>query len=401
MNFFIKLIFLLLPIFSFCQNDAYDLLEKAENSMKSPEKALEYISMSEKLFLMSNNNMGLLEVENLRVKLYKRMGDKQNTYISLKELERLSLELNNIEKQLNAYKTIFEFFSELEMYDSALVYSEKIKILGEKHGLSEDKTNLNGYLGAFYLKLKKYDVSKEYLLKSIKLKGEQNKAGPYSDLGNNYFYMQMYDSALHYYTLAHENALKYNDTLGMAYTLNNIGLYYKVKKDYEKAIKYFNEAIFYDELIKNRYGIINSNSNIAQVYFLQGNYKKAIEICLTYYNEAKENEMLILQSELNKVLAESYENLKNYEKSITYYKELLDLKDTLSQSKFKMLSSDFDYKLRILQNQINFDSSNDSFWSNFCAISMSLNLILLLFIIYVIYKKNPHFRNYFSDNESS
>ncbi len=390
MNFLIHLLIILIPLHSYCQNDAYELLNKAQLSKSDPDKALELLAMAQKLFLMSGNKNGLLEVENLKITIYIIKGHKQNTYLALKELEKLSTELNNVQKKLVSYKNLFEFFIDLEMYDSALVYNEKIKYLGEKHGLSEDITNVNGYLGGFYSKLKKYDTAKEYFLKSLKLKADKNKTSLFSDLGNTYYYLQNYDSAFYYYNLANEQAKKFQDTLGIAYTLNNIGLYYKAKRNYEQALNLFNESIYYYEILNNRYGIINTNSNIAQVLFLQNQYQDAINIASQYLQEAKENERFELVSELSKVLAESYENLKNFEKCVTYYKEYIASKDTLFQSKFKMLNSDYDYKFRILESDKKDEIDDDSFnyWIIICVISILINVIIVLFV-YVLYKKNP------------
>ncbi len=390
MNFLLFLLIILFPFHSYCQNEAYELLQKARASASNPDKALEYLEMSQKLFLMSGNRNGLLEVEDLKILIYSRKGNKQNSYLALKELEKLSTELNNVQKKLKSYKSLFEFFIDLEMYDSALVYNEKIKYLGEKHGLSEDITSVNGYLGGFYSKLKKFDIAKEYLLKSLELRADNNKTALFSELGNTYYYLHNYDSAFYFYNLANEQAKKSHDTLGIAYTLNNIGLYYKAKKNYDQALKLFDESIYYYEIINNRYGIINTNSNIAQVLFLQKKYQNAINIASQYYQEVKENERFELLSELSKVLAESYENLKNFEKSVIYYKENIAAKDTMFHSKFKMLNSDYDYKLRILQNGKYFENDNDTLnlWIIFCVISVLINLILAL-LVYVFYKKNP------------
>jgi len=386
MNTFYKLL-LFIPFQLYCQKEAYELLEKAKLSLKDPDKSMEFLIMAQKSFLITGNQTGLMEVENLKVEIYDRKGDKHNKYWALKELEKYAIALNSIEKQLKSYKILFEFFISLEMYDSALIYNEKIKYLGEKHGFSEDITNVNGYLGSFYTKLKKYELAKEYLLKSLQLKADKNKTALLSELGNNYYYLQKYDSAFYYYTLANEKANFFKDTLGIAYTLNNLGLYYKAKGDFSTAINYFQNAIIFYQNINNRYGIINSHSNIAQIYFLEKKYSAAIEICLKFYQEAKENESYELIFELSKVLAESYEKLKNYEKSVIYYKEFIIAKDSIFQSKFKMLNSDYEHKLLILQNkkEHNWKDFIDIWFYLFVLIFL-ISILLVIFIIWITKK---------------
>jgi tetratricopeptide (TPR) repeat protein len=230
-------------------------------------------------------------------------------------------------------------------------------------------------------------LAKEYLLKSLQLKADKNKTALLSELGNNYYYLQKYDSAFYYYTLANEKANFFKDTLGIAYTLNNLGLYYKAKGDFSTAIHYFQNAIIFYQNINNRYGIINSHSNIAQIYFLEKKYFAAIEICLKFYQEAKENESYELIFELSKVLAESYEKIKNYEKSVIYYKEFIIAKDSIFQSKFKMLNSDYEHKLLILQNK------KENNWKDFIDIWFYLfvlifliSILLVIFIIWITKK---------------
>jgi hypothetical protein len=135
MNTFYKLL-LFIPFQLYCQKEAYELLEKAKLSLKDLDKSMEFLIMAQKSFLITGNQTGLMEVENLKVEIYDRKGDKHNKYFALKELEKYAIALNSIEKQLKSYKILFEFFINLEMYDSALIYNEKIKYLGEKHGFS-------------------------------------------------------------------------------------------------------------------------------------------------------------------------------------------------------------------------------------------------------------------------
>lgn len=388
MNFLLFLLFFCTAWVLYGQKDAYELLKKAGLNKNNPDKALEILGMSEKLFLMSDNKNGLLEIEKLKAELHDIKGNKTEVYISLKQLEKLSNQLNNIQTQITSYKLLFDFFIRLEMFDSALVYCDKIEKLGQEQGLSEDITNLNGYLGSFYIKLKNYAAAKEYLLKSLKLKSKSNyNTGLYSDIGNTYYYLNYFDSAYYYYEKGYQLAKNYKDTMGMAYTLNNKGLYYKSIQNFEKAIQHFNQAIDFYEVVNNRYGIMNSFSNIAQVYILQKQFQKAIEIALLYFQEAKENELYELVVEFSKILAESYEKIHNYEKSVLYYKELLISSDTIFQKKFKMLTYDYNHKLKIFQQKLMDNDTYKEFNLWFFLFWVLLVLNILFIFLYVFRKK--------------
>jgi len=172
---FIILFLILVPIKIFSQQDAYELLAKAKSVYKNnSQKSEEYLNLADKIFLMNGNKNGLMETQSLRIEIYQGNGKKQELYLALKELEKLSNEQKNLQNLVKTYKNLFDFFMEIEIYDTALYNIQKLKYLGEKLGFSEDITNVYGYLGSFYSKLKKYDLSKDYLLKSLELKADKS-----------------------------------------------------------------------------------------------------------------------------------------------------------------------------------------------------------------------------------
>ena len=61
----------------------------------------------------------------------------------------------------------------------------------------------------------------------------------------------------------------------MSYTLGNIGLMYKDKKEYKKAISFLKEAlsIFEEQNYKNEIGF--ANTALGEVYLLQKKYQQA------------------------------------------------------------------------------------------------------------------------------
>ncbi|MDF2966160.1 MAG: hypothetical protein K0Q51_1548, partial [Rickettsiaceae bacterium] len=133
-----------------------------------------------------------------------------------------------------------------------------------------------------------------------------------------------------YYLL--ENIYKDNlDQPEIAAILNNLGLAYTDKGNYEQAIECYNKSLFINlknyQLNPDNYGVAINSCNLAKVYGHMGDYEKAIE----YYNGALDiflkdynksfifDKIGIIMSSLGVI----YRNKGEYEKAIQYHKVAL------------------------------------------------------------------------------
>ncbi len=93
---------------------------------------------------------------------------------------------------------------------------------------------------------------------------------------------------------------------------------------------------------------------------------------------------------MSKVLAESYEKISNYEKSIIYYKELISARDSLHQNQIKIMNANHDFKIRMIENKNHLNNNLDSnrFWMILTFMALFLNMVLII-LIYVLHKRNP------------
>ncbi|WP_088243909.1 tetratricopeptide repeat protein [Calothrix rhizosoleniae] len=64
--------------------------------------------------------------------------------------------------------------------------------------------------------------------------------------------------------------------LGVANSLNNLGLAYRNLGDYKKAIDYHQQSLKIDKEIGNRLGVANSLGNLGNTYHSLGDYKKPL-----------------------------------------------------------------------------------------------------------------------------
>ncbi|OFX82330.1 MAG: hypothetical protein A2W99_09770 [Bacteroidetes bacterium GWF2_33_16] len=154
---------------------------------------------------------------------------------------------------------------------------------------------------------------------------------------------------------------------GEAESQRMIGVYYRIKSDYNQALINFNYSIKLDLETGNKKGIANANNNIGSIYYSQGDYSKAHEyfnksfeianelgdktLISNYYNnigiiyrhqgnypkalESYQNSLRIDEETGNKTgLANSYNNIAiiyrhqgDFSKALEYYQKSLQIKE--------------------------------------------------------------------------
>ena len=177
----------------------------------------------------------------------------------------------------------------------------------------------NFCLGASYLQVGELKLAVEYLKRAESLTSDKNHLSAiYNLLGQASYRMDDLDLALYYYSkkLAIDRELGKKE--GEATALNNIAEIYRKKRDYNKALEYYQQALNLGKDDKNKATVYN---NIAFVYSAKGDYNKAIE----YFQKAIElgervgDYREVAGRYLN--LGNTYIKVKNYELAEKYLTE--------------------------------------------------------------------------------
>lgn len=239
--------------------------------------------------------------------------------------------------------------------------------IGDKKGVA----NIYSNLGAIYFNQSDAPNALEYYLKSLKISEELNDslriATACINIGAVYFDTPAtHDKALKYYLRAIPIAealgdldaigtstsnigeiymVRNQDSLALIYfekslkalegsenipyTLNNIGKIYAKHADYDRAIKYHNEAYTISEKLDAKLDMTQSLLGLAATYQKKGDYKLAI----TTYRKV---ETLARSLEAYKQLREAYEGLavcyskqSDFGNAFKYQSLLVGVKDTL------------------------------------------------------------------------
>lgn len=224
----------------------------------------------------------------------------------------------------------------LAEFKKAEAYCRKaIQIYEKKNGLSFlSKTDSLGYADALtqistvLTEVGDYDGAIDYSHKSKAIyeqilddkdDKDDKLATPLYNLGNNYLGKKMPDEALPFL----QRALEFDEKAGalewIADDLDNIGLAYFLKKEYPRAIMYYDQAIE-----KYRQSIGESHSYMAHVYWLKGDCLSDMEKkeeALNYFQKA----LSIMQevwgerhpetAKAYRKLAQSYARKGNFERA--------------------------------------------------------------------------------------
>jgi len=141
--------------------------------------------------------------------------------------------------------------------------------------------------------------------------------------GYYYYLVGQYDKAIKYYEEALATFKKLGQESSVAILLSNIGLVYKSWGQYDKAIKYYEEALATFKKLGQEGSVAASLSNIGNACYSWGQYDKALE----YYEEGlvidkrlgKEDRIATFLNNIGGV----YSDWGQYDKALEYHEEAL------------------------------------------------------------------------------
>lgn len=140
-----------------------------------------------------------------------------------------------------------------------------------------------------------------------------------------------------------ERSLVLNNQLGnkngQNLTHNYLGILYSEVKNYNKSTKHFQATVVYARQKKDKPGEISALINMAQVYLAQQKFTKTIETTQLALTLSKELNNLENTRLCYGLLAESYQGLKNSEKSLYYFGEFSALDKHIKAQEIKRIQN--------------------------------------------------------------
>ena len=235
-------------------------------------------------------------------------------------------------------------------YSSALqAFQQSLKLqleLDNKTGIA----NAHNLIGVIRKEQEDYDDALKHYHEALSifeiLNDSFGVAKLYNNIGEVYYRLDEFDIALNY----HQNCLKYDINLNSSensksIALANIGRDFLKLKDYEKALNALNQSLELRMSIGNEYPISNSLIRIADTYFEMKDYDKAEENAVKSLAFAKQAGVVVESMHASKLLSDIYNIKKDPLKSLIYYKDYIELRDSVNDVKQRELNFDLQNKL--------------------------------------------------------
>lgn len=174
--------------------------------------------------------------------------------------------------------------------DSALIYGQQLKEMAIKENYPLGEAISEEILGLYNeLVLGNYETASSHYFAGIDICEKNNleyKANLYKSLGAMFHTSDNYQKAIKYFTIAHDLAMEYNDSLLVKKCLINLGSSNSSLKNFQVAASYMEKSLDYP--IAPYYDYV-TYANLGHLYIKQGLYEKALPILLKSVEQSPEN----------------------------------------------------------------------------------------------------------------
>lgn len=270
----------------------------------------------------------------------------------------------NIQNNLGAI-----YFNQGEDTKANEYYFNALKTAEEIHDTLRIATTLNNIAAVYQHKLKTQDKTKEFYLKALPFEESLYDPLDRADLvgtttaGLGQYYFEKDSGDLGKNPAALDTALFYTEkslesrkgTQDEPYVLNQLGLIYKAKKDYEKALQYQKNALEIAKKYEAIDDIAISLVGLAQTYLKKGDTKSALQTFKAAEKTADETKAIYSLRDIYEGQAQTYSKLHDYVNAYKYQYLLLGVKDTIYniEGDKKLQGTQFVFEIEKKEGKIN------------------------------------------------
>lgn len=178
---------------------------------------------------------------------------------------------------------------------------------------------------------------------------KQTLSGIYDNYGVLKEMQMQYDSADIFYNKSLALKTKFKDSVGIAYSLNNIAGLYLLQKQFSKAKFLYNKALKIRLMKRDANGILESYLSLGDLYFEKKDYKTSLFYFQKVLHQAKKLKMAYLITAAYMKISENYESLGDATEALKYYK-------LYEQSNGETINKETNSKIAELE--VKFDTNN-------------------------------------------
>ncbi|RAR75677.1 tetratricopeptide repeat-containing sensor histidine kinase [Flavobacterium aciduliphilum] len=265
-------------------------------------------------------------------------------------------------------------FKALDSLDQAIDINIEIieVLLAFRKNIIDYHPYLNEYINYAKQKNNPYKLSKAYM-----------------QVGKS-LYESNINLSLVYFKKAYREILKTNNSQYLCRILQNLGVVYadpKINK-IDSALYVYNLAFPYLKKENNINDLFNVYTNIGVAYHLKKNYKKA----LFYYNKADSIPILEYKTKKKEILydfmSENYKSMGDYKKSLEYIDKKNVYKNIFDENKQQLAIKDIDTKYNTKQTKLENVSLKNELNKNYVILIIGSILLIITIIASVLMYKN-------------
>lgn len=232
----------------------------------------------------------------------------------------------------NAYKKLGVIQMYLGRQDSATRYTQKAINAYEKGNHLSEAAYLYCERG-YVMKRSNLAKAEKEMRKGLsilsKLKDKQGLAGQYNNYGVIKEIKNELDSAMYFYKLSLIYKYSLNDSLGIPYSILNIGVLAGIQNDFTKSTDSIKKAILLFAKHHNQPNEAESYFELAEIFFKQKKYAPAKAYFSETIKKAEPISYLRLLQEAHLKLAILFEKENNLKQSLEHQKLYGALKDSI------------------------------------------------------------------------
>lgn len=287
-----------------------------------------------------------------------RLDFAEEFFVMAKNIANENSDIANYAQMLSNIGVIKElsgdYISALNNYHKAL---QTFKISGDKRSESLVYNNI----AIVHQELGNKNLAHKNLINSYKLKVEINDSLLIASTLNNFgvFYEEAYnnlDSAIYYYTKASELYRLLDDEINYAICLNNIGQVYIKLNEFDTALDFFNQALSifkkndnnkWESIVLKHLGIIelHSSNYLEAILLLERSYQLIYPLGFTPY-----------LLEVIQPLADAYYNTGQFQKSSEKFQKYVYLSDSISDIEMQKEINRLEIRFQTAQKEFEIES---------------------------------------------
>lgn len=243
--------------------------------------------------------------------------------------------LNQPVKVAGIYSNIATVFMRQNKFKEAIEINFKALKIFEQIGDKGKQSLILGNIGNIYYELEQNEQASVYYQKGLLLAREtgdvSSEGNILLNIGGLKVEANQMDSALYYFQVCEKIYKEHSLNYGLGALYNDIGKVYAYKKDFLKALEYYDQGLANRIEFQDEHGIGLSHLNLGEINIHLNHFEKAVSHLEKASEIFSKTNSLINLKQCYLFLAGAHENSGQYAQAVTYYKLFNQYSDSVYQ----------------------------------------------------------------------